>query len=100
MAPLPSDFTLCVNSRASAPASCPLLLNGLWWPTDPHCWRHCTGLQGVRPVYDEYRRTAAAMGDVPMSPLKFLTERYDLDSSPLTMRAAYHKAVEALEPFL
>jgi len=100
LAPLPAAFTLCVNAQASAPASCPLLLNGPWWPTDPFCWRHCSGLQGVRPVYEDYRRSAAAMGDTPMTPLKFLTERYDLDSSPLTRRVAYSKAVEAIEPWI
>jgi hypothetical protein len=86
-APLPSDFTSCVSAGASAAQSCPFLRTGVYWPSDSHCHRECPGLRAAKPAYESYRASQHAAGESAMNPRDFLDERFDLDSSPVTMRA-------------
>jgi hypothetical protein len=90
-APLPATFDVCVNHQSSAARSCPFLkgFRTPHLPSDPHCVRHCVGLRAVRGPYDEYRRRALAAGDKPLLAGPYLKLHWDLESAPLTRRAAW-----------
>lgn len=91
-APLPTDFVACVSAGASAANSCPFLGTGAYWPSDPHCHRECAGLRGVKPAYAAYRAERHETGERALDPRAYLNEYFDLDSSPVTLRAVMRQA--------
>ena len=97
LAPLPSTFTECINSQATAAKHCPFLQRGAWWPTDSYCRAHCVGLRAILPQYEAHRTHATAAGDAPLNALDFLWKYVDLESSPLTSRIAWRVAAEQID---
>ncbi|MGE3889258.1 MAG: hypothetical protein AB7H81_22725, partial [Vicinamibacterales bacterium] len=79
----------------SAAKRCPLLMNGgAVFPDDPHCRKHCVGLKAVLPSFREHqiRSAEAKVPSLPAS--QFLREHFDIDTSPVTRRAAWRKVQE------
>jgi hypothetical protein len=94
-AALPSAFTECVNPAAAE--RCAFLFNGAWFPSDGHCRRECPRLRAVLGSYREACNAAVAAGEEQPTARKFLDERFDIESSPLTKRAAWQQLREDME---
>lgn len=73
---LPAEFTLCVNSEATAAKNCVFLMTGARFPSDPHCARHCSGYRAVQPAYLRHQQAAIATGQPVLTPLQFVEERF------------------------
>jgi hypothetical protein len=95
LAPLPPDFTGCNNFEASAASNCAFLSRGPWFPSDPHCKKHCPGLKAVLPVYRSYRAACAAAGEPVMTARQFLREKFEF--TPMMNRFAKDPLNELLE---
>ena len=94
-AQLPTDFTRCVNLRASAAESCAFLSRGPHFPEDAHCRKFCVGLCAALPVYKQHQAAARATGEPILTASQFLGERYD--HNDLTQRHATRLAITQFE---
>jgi hypothetical protein len=79
-APMPADFTVCVNFAASAARSCAFLARGPHFPHDGYCRKNCPGLRAVWPVWQQYRQAAAAAGEPIMTGAAFLRDRFEANA--------------------
>ena len=90
-AALPATFTTCINEIAAT--RCAFLATSVWFPSDAQCRRECVGLRMVRPAYQAAQHAAAIANEPIPNGAEFLRARFDLESSPLTARVAWHGVI-------
>lgn len=95
---LPSDFTACINPLHLQ--RCPLAMtrtSAPWLPSDPLCRRECPGARVLLQAYSRYRDVTLQAGQpLTLTHATLLRERFDLESSSFTRRAAWGRLAEDL----
>ena len=79
---------------------CAFLGTSVWFPSDAQCRRECVGLRMVRPAYQAAQHAAAIANEPIPNGIEFLRARFDLESSPLTARVAWHGVIRDYEDAL